>query len=313
MTSIHEKDSRSEDDRDAMLTIGVFDGVHRGHQHLIRRLVDEAAGTRRQSGVITFRNHPDSVLHPGFKPQYVTSLDDRIRLIRGLGVDFVSPITFDAPLSRRSAREFVTCLQREHRMRGLVVGPDFAMGHRREGDVRTLAVLGKELGFSLDVVDGLVDQNGPVRSTTIRKTLVQGDVSRVASLLGRNYSLAGPVVRGAGRGSTLGFPTANLAEPVGMAIPCDGIYAAWAHIGNTRSMAAISIGTRPTFDETGRLIEAFLLDFEGDLYGQELRLEFVQHLRDQEKFDTVEALQDQIDRDVEQTTAVLRAAPPDTG
>jgi len=301
--------ARSSSGRDSMLTIGVFDGVHRGHQHLIGRLIRDAAATRRLAGVVTFRDHPATILRPDFKPRYLTSLDERIRLLRALGVDFVVPITFDVDLSRLHVRDFAARLQRHLRMRGLVVGPDFAMGHNRQGDSKTLAALGGEMGFTVGVVDLLVDGGHAVKSTAIRNALSRGEVAGVAEMLGRSFALSGTVITGHRRGRTLGFPTANLDVPPEMAVPPDGIYATWARVGKACYMAATSIGTRPTFDDrTGRSIEAFLLDFSGDLYGKTLRLEFVQRLRDELKFDTVDALLAQIGRDVELTRAILQGS-----
>ena len=300
--------SSSSPAKDAVLTIGVFDGVHRGHHHLISHLKRESNGTGRVSGVVTFSDHPLSILRPKMAPKYISTLDERLRMIGKLGVDFVCPITFDIELSRLSVRDFILRLQETLHMRGLVVGPDFAMGHNRKGDVKELASLGEEMGFSVKVVDILMDGDTPVRSTTIRHKLAEGDVATAASLLGRNFSLIGVVVSGEKRGRTLGFPTANLEVPPSMAIPADGIYATWIHLPDGRHMAATSIGTRPTFDNGNRTVEAFVLDFDGDLYDKELRLEFVERLRPEEKFDTVEALVEQINEDVAQTRAVLGGA-----
>ena len=194
-------------------------------------------------------------------------------------------------------------------MVSLVVGPDFAMGRRREGTIERLTELGKEMRFTLKVVDGLKDRNGEtVRSTTVRSALAQGDVERVTDLLGRRFSLKGPVVSGEGRGGRLGIPTANIAPPKEMATPGDGIYAAYAHLDDHPLKAAVSIGNNPTFGGHDRTIEPFILDFEDDLYGKTLRLEFVRRLRDQVKFDSVEALLEQIDRDVADTRKILEGA-----
>ena len=292
-----------------MLTIGVFDGVHRGHGHLLSSLTTEARRTARLAGVVTFRNHPASVLRPGFKPQYLTSVEERLRLINEHGIDFIVPIDFDLELSKLRARQFTMLLQKHLRMMGLVVGPDFAMGHNREGGPETLASLGRETGFSVLVVDPLVDQDRQVvRSTVVREALARGELAPVAEQMGRNFSLAGTVVRGQGRGAPLGFPTANLRPPTEMAVPGDGIYATWAHIGSQRYMAATSIGVRPTFEEGEHAIEAFVLDFKGDLYGQQVRLEFVRRLRDEVKFDSPRSLKEQVDRDVDETRAVLQGS-----
>ena len=293
------------------LTIGVFDGVHRGHTHLISNLVDEAARKGLMAGVVTFREHPAAVLSPRFEAQYLTSFEDRLELLNETKIDFVVPITFDRALSKLTAEEFVSLLQEHLRMESLVVGPDFAMGRNREGTIERLSELGDEMGFALTVVDGLQDTKGEtVRSTTVRTALGEGEVERVTELLGRRFMLEGLVVSGEGRGGKLGFPTANIAPPQGMAVPGDGIYAAFAHLEGKRLMTAISIGTKPTFGDHDRAIEAFILDFDGNLYGKSLRLEFVRRLRDQVKFDAVEALLEQVDRDVAETRRILQKAPP---
>jgi riboflavin kinase/FMN adenylyltransferase len=296
-------------DRESVLTIGVFDGVHRGHQRLIAKVVAEANANGAAAGVLTFRNHPDSVLNPNFRPQYITSVAERTRLMEELGVDFVVPVTFDREVAGLRARKFTELLRSKLRMRGLVVGPDFAMGYKREGNVDMLSDMGAELGFSVSVVDLLSDGGDAVHSTSIRKALVDGNVKDVAKKLGRNFSMSGTVVTGDKRGRTLGFPTANIEVGPDMVVPGNGIYATLAFVDGERHMAATSIGTRPTFDGKGRTIEAFLLGFDSNLYNRELRLEFVQRLRDELKFDSVDALLEQMELDVEQTRSLLAAKP----
>lgn len=294
-------------ERDSVVTIGVFDGVHLGHQHLISAAVEEARRSDRLSIVATFRNHPRSVLTTGFTPRYITGPEERVRLIAEAGADLVVPVTFDREMSELSAREFLELLMRRLRMRTLVVGPDFALGRAREGDVERLRSLSLEMGFSLSVVDLLENGGQPIRSTAIRQAIAEGRVSGLRSLLGRRFALDGRIGRGAGRGRGLGFPTANLEAAPDRAMPADGIYAAWALLDGQRHMSATSIGTRPTFKETDRTVEAFLLDFDGDLYGRHLRLEFVRRLRDEMRYDSVDALKEQIARDVEETKAELTA------
>ena len=296
-------------DRESVLTIGVFDGVHRGHQRLIAKVVAEANANGAAAGVLTFRNHPDSVLNPNFRPHYITSVAERTRLMEELGVDFVVPVTFDREVAGLRARKFTKLLSSNLRMRGLVVGPDFAMGYKREGNVAVLSTLGAELGFSVSVVDLLSDGGDAVHSTSIRKALVDGNVKDVAKKLGRNFSISGTVVTGDKRGRTLGFPTANIEVGPNMVVPGNGIYATLAFVDGERHMAATSIGTRPTFDGKGRTIEAFLLEFDSNLYNRQLRLEFVQRLRDELKFDSVDALLEQMELDVEQTRRLLTAKP----
>ena len=307
---INEEFSQVSPAKETAVTVGVFDGVHRGHHHLFAELKREADESGRQTAVVTFRNHPASVLRPDFRPKYLTSAADRVALIRQAGLDLVVPVTFDLDLSRLPAADFASVLFRKLKMRQLVVGPDFAMGRDREGDPDTLAATGRDAGFTVRVVEPLVDDSGDVvRSTTIRAALAGGDVESVARLLGRNFVLTGTVVKGEGRGGPLGFPTANLDMPEDMAVPGDGIYAAWAVLGERRIMAATSVGTRPTFGDGDRTVEAFILDFDGDLYGREVRLEFVRRLRDEVKYDTVEELQRQVEKDVDETKAALAATP----
>ena len=297
--------------RETALTVGVFDGVHRGHTHLISQLVGEAESKGLKAGVVTFREHPAAVLSPSFQARYLTSFEDRLDLLNETKIDFAVPITFDRTLSKLTAEEFVSLLQEHLRMVSLVVGPDFAMGRNREGTIERLSELGDQMGFTLTVVDGLQDTKGEtVRSTTVRTALGEGEVERVAELLGRRFNLVGAVVSGEGRGGKLGFPTANIAPPQGMALPGDGIYAAFAHLDDLTMMTSVSIGTKPTFGDHDRAIEAFVLDFDGNLYGKNLRLEFVRRLRDQVKFDTVEALLEQVDRDVAETKQILECVPP---
>lgn len=294
-------------DRDSVVTVGVFDGVHLGHQHLISSTVEEARRSDRFSIVATFRNHPRSVLSTGFTPRYITGPEERVRLIAEVGADLVVPVTFDREMSELSARDFLELLMRRLRMRTLVVGPDFALGREREGDVDKLRSLSLEMGFSLSVVDLLENGGQPIRSTTVRQAVADGAMSLVRSLLGRPFTLDGRIGRGAGRGREMGFPTANLEVAPDRAMPADGIYAAWALFGGRRRMAATSIGTRPTFEETDRTVEAFILDFHGDLYGHDLRLEPVRRLRDEIRYESVDALKEQIAKDIEETKTALTA------
>ena len=306
--SIEEDLSHIELDRDSAITIGVFDGVHRGHRHLIDRLVREARSAGNLVGVVTFRNHPVTVLRPGAEVRFLTDLSERVRLLKELGVDFVVPVRFDLELASLSSRDFLLQLYQKLRMRKLVVGPDFAMGRDRDGTRDTIPAIGESVGFAFKSVDLMTDSAGVVKSTTIRNSLVEGDVSRAARLLGRYFSVSGIVGHGEERGRELGFPTANIKVGSDLIFPGDGIYATWAHLDSGSYMAATSIGTRPTFDDgENRTIEAYLLDFSDDIYDQPLRLEFVQRLRGEEKFDTIQALLDRMAEDVRQTRDILTA------
>ena len=304
--SLEEDLAHHSPTRDSALTIGVFDGVHRGHRHLIGALVEQARESGLLAGVVTFRNHPISVLRPGTRVRLLTHVSERARLLKDLGVDFVAAVEFDPALARLSSQDFLSILVRELRMRRLVVGPDFAMGRDRDGSVETLPTITSELGAEFNAVDLVTDPSGIVKSTAIRKKIADGEVSTAANLLGRNFSLTGTVGSGMRRGRDMGFPTANLEVDTGLIVPADGIYATWAHLESGTHMAATSIGLRPTFDDgEHRTIEAFLLDFSEDIYDQPLRLEFVKRLRGEERYDTVEALMEQIDRDVQDTRSAL--------
>ena len=306
---VHEELPDAPPDRGTILTIGVFDGVHRGHQRLLKRVVEVASAQGMLSGVLTFANHPRAVLVPDTCINYITSVDDRLALLKDAGVDIVIPLHFDMELSRLRAHEFTALLQERLKMAGLVMGYNFAMGFKREGTPETLASIGSEQGFSVTVVDAVTVEGGRVSSTVIRDSVAAGDVAGAASLLGRPFSLCGEVVVGAGRGrAVLGFPTANIDIPEERLAPGDGVYAAWASVGGERRMAATNVGVKPTFGDNKRNIESYLLDFDGDLYGKELTLEFVGRLRDELRFDSAEALVAQMHVDVEQARETLRAS-----
>ena len=304
--SLDEALSHLTVDRDSAITIGVFDGVHRGHRHLISQLVEHALSSDSRACVVTFENHPITVLKPETRVDFLIDLDERTRLMRQLGVDIVVPIKFDRQIAQLSSHDFLRALYEKLRMRHLVVGPDFAMGHNRDGSLETLPGIARHIGFSFNVVDLMTDPAGRVKSTTIRRQIADGDVSSAARLLGRNFAVRGVVVRGQERGRELGFPTANVEVAPDLVVPGNGIYATRARLDSGTYMAATSIGVRPTFDDgPERTIEAYLLNFSDDIYGQTVCLEFVQRLRGEEKFDTVEALLDQMNRDVMQTEEVL--------
>ncbi|MBI4234359.1 MAG: bifunctional riboflavin kinase/FAD synthetase [Chloroflexi bacterium] len=296
----------------AVATIGVFDGVHLGHQHLLKRLREEARRQGCPSVVVTFRNHPRMVLRPETKLSYLMAPEDRLRLLKAQGVDVVAPITFDLDLSRLSARAFVALLKETLLLQALVTGPDFALGHQREGTTPVLEALGRELGFSVHQVSPLVVQGLTVSSTAIRQALAQGDVAKVSFMLGRDYALEGVVGRGEGRGRRLGFPTANLQVEPSRALPADGIYATWACVNGVAHKSATSIGVRPTFGAGERTVETYILDFHEDIYGHPMRLAFASRLRDELRFDTAEALVAQMHQDIAQARVALAARPTAT-
>jgi riboflavin kinase/FMN adenylyltransferase len=293
-------------ERGTLLTIGVFDGVHLGHKHLIDRLTQQTSKNNLLSGVVTFSCHPKAVLSPRTRLARLTTLHERTSLIRNLGVDFVVSLTFNNELAALSAREFVILLQRHLHMQGLVIGPDFALGRGREGDVARLQALGQELGFTVEVVEPIVLEGSLVSSTSIRKALNRGDMNMTSKLLGRHFRLSGQVMGGTERGHVLGFPTANIGVDSEQALPSDGVYATLGYLGDKVYKSVTNIGTRPTFGEGERTVEVFLIDFDGDIYSQNLTIELIERLRGETKFADAKELSAQIARDVEQARAILR-------
>jgi riboflavin kinase/FMN adenylyltransferase len=286
-------------DKDMLLTIGVFDGVHLGHKHLISRLKELAHQQGLASGVVTFRQNPQEILSHRKKLPFLTNLNQRINLLKSEGIDAIIPLPFTPQLAKLSASSFLELLQKNLRMRGVVIGPDFALGRNREGDTETVRRLGKEMGFSVSVVPPLTIDGEVVSSTAIRKALAKGDMKRVQKLTGRPFRLQGCVVPGAGRGVKLGFPTANLEIEAEQALPPDGVYVSQANIGKQSYFSLTNIGQRPTFGRGERLVEVLLLDYDSDLYGQELEIDILERLRGEKKFNTAEELKKQIARDVE--------------
>ncbi|HEY64565.1 MAG TPA: bifunctional riboflavin kinase/FAD synthetase [Caldilineae bacterium] len=292
------------------LTIGNFDGVHRGHQELIRRLVAAAREAGRLAGALTFSPHPMRVLRADAEVAYLTTLDERLALLEPLGLDFVVVYPFTEETARTSASAFVQELTSHLQMRRMWVGPDFALGHNREGDVPTLRRLGREMGFTVEVIEPIRVGEHEVRSGHIRRALTEGQVALAAQMLGRPYWLTGEVVKGAGRGQSIGRPTANLSVPSERLIPAYGVYATWCHFDGRRLPAATNIGVRPTFDNGLPTIEAHIIDFDGDLYGEEIRLDFVLRLRPERRFPDVASLIEQIRRDVANARRALAPEPP---
>jgi riboflavin kinase/FMN adenylyltransferase len=236
---------------------------------------------------------------------YLTSLEERIRLLQELGVEFIIPLFFTPQLAQVSAREFTLQLQKYLRMKSLVIGPDFALGKGREGNASVLQSLGKEMGFTVEVVPFMRVEGEVVSSTAIRDSLAQGDISKARRFLGRTFSLSGQVVHGARRGRFLGFPTANLGVNSNQALPADGVYATRVYIGEELYPSVTNIGRRPTFEEQGRAVEVYLFNFDAELYEQKLRIELLEYLREERQFSSAEELAIQIRRDVEQAKEIL--------
>ena len=291
--------------RETLLSIGVFDGVHLGHRHLLTHLKNEALKRDCLSGVITFRSHPRAVVSRESGVIWLDDLDNRVKLIKGLGIDIVIALTFTRELSQLGAREFVGLLITHLKMCGLVIGPDFALGRRREGDVEQLRILGEVLGFTIDVVQPLLIDGEIVSSSIVRRALSSGDISKASKLLGRYFSITGAVVPGDRRGRDMGFPTINIVLKPEQASPKDGVYATIAQVRNKKLPSVTNIGVRPTFGGERRLIETYIVDFKQDYKDKELRIEFVDRLRDEKRFDRAEELIAQISQDVEQARKIL--------
>jgi riboflavin kinase/FMN adenylyltransferase len=304
--SVEEELGRFSPRKEMLLTIGVFDGVHLGHRHLISKLKELAGKQGNLSGVITFSQHPQEVLSPKTRLPSLTGLEQRLALLEDEGIDIVIPLPFTPQLANLSPKQFLSLLKEYLKMKGLVVGPDFALGKGRQGDINALRKLGQEMDFSLTVVPPMTIDGETVSSTAIRKALAEGDIKRAQKLLGRPFRLQGRVGSGDKRGIKLGFPTANLEVEPGQALPVGGVYACRAYINNQSYPAMTNIGTRPTFGGGPRLIEVYLLDYNGDLYGHELAIDIIERLRDEKKFDTPEQLIEQIAEDVKKGKAMLK-------
>ncbi|MGA2111293.1 MAG: bifunctional riboflavin kinase/FAD synthetase [Anaerolineales bacterium] len=291
----------------AHLAVGSFDGVHRGHQRLVEAMVHQAHANREPAVVLTFHPHPSVVLGRRSKPSYLSAPEERAQWLGALGVDSVILQPFTLELSRVRAAEFLDRLVRHLGLRSLWAGPDFALGHNREGNLQFLKEYGVQAGFQVHTVAPLEYGAEVISSTRIRRYLSQGDVISAAACLGRPYRLTGQVTEGAHRGVGLGIPTANLDAPEERAIPARGVYATWVWVQGQRHPGVTNIGIRPTFEENANLtIEAHLLDFQSDLYGKELRLDFMARIRDEQKFSGPKELLGQIQRDVATARARLR-------
>jgi riboflavin kinase/FMN adenylyltransferase len=309
---IRDADNCPRPEEGTAVTIGFFDGVHLGHRVVIGEARRLAAELGARSAVITFDRHPATVVRPESAPPLLTDLDQRLELLATTGIDYAVVVHFDEARSLESAEDFVRhelvdCLG----TRAVIVGADFHFGHGRKGDVELLERMGAEHGFEVDGIELVASGSEGARSvssTAIRDALTTGDIEGANRMLGRPHEVRGVVQTGDARGRELGFPTANVAVPDGIQLPADGIYAGWyVRPDGTEHPAALSLGRRPTFydDQPYSLLEAHLLDFSGDLYGEWASVRFVARLRGEKKFDSVEALVEQIGRDVGRAREVL--------
>jgi riboflavin kinase/FMN adenylyltransferase len=306
--------------QNAWLTIGIFDGVHRGHREILRLLVTGAHEAGAPAVVLTFTPHPAVVLGGKTDFKCLTTPEERLSLLESLGVDVVVTQTFSREFAEQTAEQFMQHVAHNLGLLRLIIGYDTALGRGREGNAARLTEIGREMGFTVQTVPPLSDEMGVISSTRIRQFIAAGQVSAAAADLGSFYELTGPVIHGDGRGHRINVPTANIQVPAGKIIPANGIYACWAWLEQAsrgsgedsgqgkKHPAATNVGVRPTFtpDLPVPAIEAHLLDFNLDLYGQKVSLEFVEYLRPEEKFSSVEALVDQIHADINLTRKILQ-------
>ena len=298
------------------VAIGNFDGVHRGHLALLERARARAAATGGESAVLTFDPHPAQLLAPDLAPRLITTLDRKLELIAAAGIDVAVVEPFDRELAALPPDEFARAVLADAMLaRSVVVGFDFTFGHRRAGTTAVLRDLGRTLGFDVDVVDAFTVDGLVASSTRVRSFVGEGNMAGARLLLGRDFDVSGRVVHGAGRGRGLGIPTANI-DPETPLLPASGIYAVWVELldgGGARLPAAASLGTNPTFEGSSDLrLEAHILDFDGDLYGQRLRVGFVDRLRGERRFPGADELMAQIHQDIADTRRIL-GAPPASG
>jgi len=291
----------------SMVTIGVFDGVHRGHQHLITRLVTEAHASDRLAVALTFFPHPDVVIRGLKNRHYLMSAEERADHLMRLGVDYVITHPFNDAVRQIRAADFVDRLIHHLKLEALWVGADFAMGFRREGDVEFLRQEGAKKGFMVETVEMVLQGNDGrvISSSEIRQLLHDGRVDDARTFLGRGFSVCGKVVHGEKRGRKIGFPTANLALWDEQVVPANGVYAGWAMLDDERLMAMINVGIRPTFEGDDVTVEAHLLDFDRQIYGENLTLIFEHHLRAEKKFSGIDPLIEQIRADIQAGRAYL--------
>ena len=292
---------------ESWLTIGSFDGVHLGHQEIIRHLVSEAHSREALAVAMAFFPHPAIVLGKRQNPLYLTTIEERAEIMGEMGVDVVITYPFDLQTANMSAREFIALLHEHIKFEGLCVGHDFALGKNREGNTEKLSLLGQEFGYQVELIAAVKNDDVIVSSSGIRTKILEGEIEQAMRFLGRHYRIKGKVIPGDGRGKTIGIPTANLEIWQEQAIPKTGVYAAWAKIRDRTFEAVVNIGVRPTFEPETSLprVEAHVLDFHEEIYGEEIILSFVARLRDERRFPNIEALVEQIRYDISRTKQLL--------
>ncbi len=293
--------------QDTWLTIGTFDGVHRGHQEIVRKLVTDAHAVGAQAVVLTFYPHPAIVLGKRQDPSYLTTPEERAALLSNFGADVVITFPFTPQISTTTAHDFVSQLKSHIGMHHLMVGPDFALGRDRGGSINTLEKLGQDFDYSVSTISPVEIDGKVVSSSRIRSALSDGDLDQVSLLLGRPYFINGQVVPGDGRGNTIGIPTANLSIWLERALPKSGVYVSKAKVNGETHGSVTNIGIRPTFKSQHKnlQVETHLLNFDGQIYGQEIQLEFISRLRDEQRFPNVDALVNQITQDISEAKRIL--------
>lgn len=295
--------------RPVVLTIGSFDGVHTGHQALIASVIDRADSSQSDAAVLTFDPHPRCVVDPENCPPSVTTIEEQTSLFAEQGVERTFIFPFNEATRQWSAETFCDAIANAVELRAIIIGEDFHFGRGREGNVDFLTRWGAARGVDVTVIKPVLENGEPVSSTRVRQTVLDGDVATAHRLLGRPFFIDAKVVGGEKVGAELGFPTANLAIPAGKLIPQDGVYGGWLKVAGDWHQAAISVGTRPTFSGHSIVVEAFALDFEGNIYGQTVRCAFGSRLRGQERYWTTDDLIAQMKRDVEQVRSTVARTP----
>ncbi|MFL2640723.1 MAG: bifunctional riboflavin kinase/FAD synthetase [Dehalococcoidia bacterium] len=288
--------------RGTILTIGTFDGVHRGHQAIISAVVNRAKKEGLLSGCITFKDSPRQTLRPGTPFYYLMALQERIDVLAGLGLDVVLPLTFDTDLASVEAERFIGYLVDNLNLKHLIVGPDFALGYKRKGTIEVIKKIGQDRGFTVESISSTNISDGRVSSTRLRELLSEiGDVASANELLGRPYSIESVVKKGHQRGQTIGYRTANLDVPSNRIIPLDGVYVTSTTLGENIYRSVTNIGDNPTFGDKMTSVETYILDFDQMIYDETIKVEFLHRVRGEIKFESVDKLTEQIAADVEIT------------
>jgi len=297
--------TKYSNDQETILTIGVFDGVHKGHQLLFEELNDIASKTTHHSTAITFTNHPSTILNSNYLPNYIDDVDKKIGLIKDFNVNSVIPITFNNSIANLTAEKFMEILKRKINIHTLVLGHDFAMGKNRQGTKKEIVNIGSKYNFFTANVLPYKQNNIIVSTSIIKKMISNGEVHNVSKSLGRNFEISGKVIKGFSRGKQLGYPTANIEIQNNIIKPGNGIYATHSTINKKKYFSCTSIGMAPTFKEQKYSIETYILDFEKSIYSQNITIEFIEKLRDEIKFENIDTLKTQIQLDIEKTKTIL--------